>query len=71
MLDHIVDDGERDDWLAFMEKHADRLIMGSDIVGGTRKLGTIVQKQRSLLLEISESAAQKIAYDNADALYWS
>ncbi len=51
-------------WAAFMERHADRVLIGTDVVGHWASYGPTAMKYGALLDLLSEDAARQIGYEN-------
>ena len=62
-------DGEpRAAWVALIEDHPDRFVLGSDVVGHFDSIGAILGEYRPLLDALPKPVADKLRAENARAL---
>jgi hypothetical protein len=60
----------RPEWVDLVERFADRVLLGSDLVGHFDNLNATLGRYRGLLDGLSESARPKVAWGNADRLFF-
>jgi predicted TIM-barrel fold metal-dependent hydrolase len=60
----------RPEWINVIEHFADRVLLGSDLVGHFDSLGATMQRYQCLLSGLSEEARQKVAWGNANRLFF-
>ena len=58
-------------WLDTIKKHVDRIFIGSDVVGEFEKIGPTMAKYNKLLEMLDDSEAKKVAYRNAQELWFA
>jgi len=67
--EQIVQNGKIDkEWLSFIEKYADRILIGTDKIGHFDTYVSEIRKYDSLLKELSEDSANKISHLNFDKI---
>lgn len=64
----IKDDEPRPSWIALIQDHPDRFVLGTDVVGHFDSIGEILDEYRPLLEALPEPVADKLMADNARAL---
>ena len=66
---YLIKDGEpRAAWVALIEDHPDRFVLGSDVVGHFDSIGAILGEYRPLLDALPKPVADKLRAENARAL---
>ena len=66
---YLIKDGEpRAAWVALIEDHPDRFVLGSDVVGHYDSIGAILGEYRPLLDALPKPVADKLRAENARAL---
>jgi len=66
---YLIKDGEpRAAWVALIEGHPDRFVLGSDVVGHFDSIGAILGEYRPLLDALPKPVADKLRAENARAL---
>ena len=66
---YLIKDGEpRAAWVALIEDHPDRFVLGSDVVGHFDSIGAILDEYRPLLDALPKPVADKLRAENARAL---
>ncbi|MBR5096205.1 MAG: amidohydrolase family protein [Treponema sp.] len=63
--DNYVDGNNLDDWVAFIEKHPDRILIGTDKVGHWETYPAEVVKYYTLLDKLKPETVKKITSENA------
>ena len=63
--DNYVDGDSLEDWVAFIEKYQDRVLLGTDKVGHWATYPAEVVKYYALLDRLSPDAVRKLCRDNA------
>ena len=67
---YLIKDGEpRAAWVALIEDHPDRFVLGSDVVGHFDSIGAILGEYRPLLDALPKPVADKLRAANARALW--
>ncbi|MEI7688133.1 MAG: amidohydrolase family protein [Planctomycetota bacterium] len=60
----------RSEWLGVIERFADRVLLGSDLVGHFAALGPTMRRFDDLLAGLTEAARPKVARSNAERLFF-
>ena len=60
----FADGDSLDDWVRFIEKYPDRIMIGTDVVGHWEKYPAEVFKYYSILDRLSPATARKLGYEN-------
>ncbi len=69
--DEICDGDEiKPRWLELFEKHPDRFMLGSDLLGHYDDLGRTMGRYNLLLKKLSKEATKLIAYENANRMWF-
>jgi len=73
VYDDIICDenGPKKRWVDLFEKYPDRFMLGSDLLGHFDDLGRSLARYNPLIKMLSPEAAKKIAYDNANKMWFS
>lgn len=61
----------RPEWVDLVERHADRFLVGSDLVGHFSALGSTLRRYEPLLLALSPQARKRVARTNALRIFFS
>jgi len=65
-VDHLVSQ----DWVALIERFADRFMIGSDLVGRFGELKPTLRRYDAVLQALGNSARQKVARGNAERIFF-
>ncbi len=60
----------RAEWIDLVERHADRFMIGSDLVGHFERLEPTLRRYDDLLLGLSEPACRQVASGNAQRMFF-
>lgn len=60
----------RPEWVGLVERHADRFLVGSDLVGHFSALGPTLRRYEPLLLALSAGAREQVARGNALRIFF-
>lgn len=58
------------EWFAVIQKHSDRIMIGSDVIGNFEDIPETMDKYRKLLEMLPEEDAKNIAFNNANKLWF-
>jgi hypothetical protein len=65
------DGGVRSEWIDVVERFADRVLLGSDLVGHFDKRKASMSRYHGLLASLSEAARARVARGNAERLFFT
>jgi predicted TIM-barrel fold metal-dependent hydrolase len=61
----------KSEWIKLVDKYSDRFFIGSDLCGHYDYLGKSMARYNLFLSELRKDSAQRVAYDNAEKMWFS
>lgn len=61
----------RPEWLELIERHSDRVLLGSDLVGHFHDLAAVMNRYQCLLGGLTPNARRRVAFENAERVFFA